>query len=215
VDTGATLNQIEPKLAQLIGLVETFQTAMTSSTGVTSASGSEGHEVRVGSVTADEQVFLFAGMDAIHQLSPDIQGVLGQVFLSRFDYLLEVRARRLEFGKQEFDGMGTLARFTTVQGRPVVSTSLGWLVVDSGAHLMVRFGLRAAEATHEMVTVSGTTRVGTVFSALVIDGRTLWRGNAIAVLHPAETGAAGLMPVSIFKAVYVSNSEGYIVLFAD
>src|SRR5262249_42324094 len=128
LDTGATLNQIEPKLARSIGLTETFQTTLTSSIGVRPAPGSDGHEVTVGSARADAQVFLFAGMDAIHQLSPDIQGVLGQVFLSRFDYLLDVRARRLEFGTQDFDEKGIWARFTSLQGRPVVSTSLGLLV---------------------------------------------------------------------------------------
>ena len=212
LDTGATLNQIEPALAQSIGLTKTFETPLTTSTGITSASGSEGHEVRLGPKSADGQVFLFAGMDAIHQLSSDIQGVLGQVFLSRFDYLLDVRARRMAFGNAALDGKGTRAPFTIVQGRPVVATNLGQLVLDSGAHFMVRFGVRAAEATHEMVTASGTTQVGTVFSKLVIAGRTLWRGDAIAVPRPAESGAEGLLPISVFKTVYVSNSENYVVL---
>jgi hypothetical protein len=212
VDTGATLNQIEPKLAQSIGLTETFQTSLRSSTGVTSTSGSEGHELRVGPITADAQVFLFAGMDAIHQLSFDIQGVLGQVFLSRFDYVLDVRARRMAFGRVEPDGKGTRIAFQLVQGRPLVPTNLGLLVLDSGAHLLVRFGVKAVEATYEMVTVSGRTQLGTVFSTLVIQGRTLWRGDAIAVPQPAEADAAGLLPINLFKTVYVCNSEGYVVL---
>jgi hypothetical protein len=46
----------------------------------------------------------------------------------------------------------------------------------------------------------------------VIGGRTFWHGDAVAIPRPADTGAAGLMPVSLFKAVYVCNSEGYLLL---
>jgi hypothetical protein len=212
LDTGATLNTIDPTLAQSIGLTVAFLTQLTSSTGVTSASGSEGGEIRLGPVTAGDQVFLFTGMDAVHKLSSDIQGVLGQVFLSQFDYLLDVRGGRMEFGKRELHGKGARAPFRIVQGRPVVDTSLGPLVLDSGAHLMVRFGVEATQATAEMVTMSGTMQVGMVFSKLAIDGRTLWRGDAVAVPHTAEAGAAGLLPVSLFKTVYVCNSGRYVVL---
>lgn len=153
-----------------------------------------------------------AGMEAVHKLSPDIQGVLGQVFLSQFDYLLDVRGGRMEFGRRDVDGKGARAGFHIVQGRPVVDTNLGPLVLDSGAHLMVRFGVEANQATAQMVTMSGTTEVGMVFSKLAIGDRTLWRGDAVAVPHTAEAGAAGLLPVGIFKTVYICNSERYVVL---
>jgi len=212
LDTGATLNTIDPKLARLLGMTVTFQTELTSSTGVMPASGSEGGEVRLGPATAGDQVFLFTGMEAVHKLSTDIQGVLGQIFLSQFDYLLDMRAGRMKFGKRQLDGKGARMPFQIVQGRPVVDTSLGPLVLDSGAHLMVRFGVEPTQATAQMVTMSGTTEVGMVFSKLAIDGRTLWRGDAVAVPHTAEAGAAGLLPVSLFKTVYVCNSEHYLVV---
>src|SRR5262249_9076121 len=66
LDTGATLNHLDPKIAESIGLPVTFQTQLTSSTGVTAASGSEGGEIRLGSTTADHQVFLFAGIEGLH-----------------------------------------------------------------------------------------------------------------------------------------------------
>jgi hypothetical protein len=212
LDTGATLNTIDPKLAKSIGMAATFETKLTSSTGVTSAAGSEGGEVRLGPVTAGNQIFLFTGMDALHKLSSDIQGVLGQIFLSRFDYLLGVRAGQMEFGKQESDGNGVRAAFQTVQGRPAIDTSLGRFVLDSGAARMVRFGVASGHATAEMVTMSGTTPVGMIFSTLAIGGQTLWHGDAVAIPHTAEAGAVGLLPVSLFNTVYVCNSERFLVL---
>ena len=45
---------------------------------------------------------------------------------------------------------------------------------------------------------------------LLIDGHAFWRGAALAVPRSAETGAEGLLPVSLFHAVYFSNSEHYV-----
>jgi hypothetical protein len=53
--------------------------------------------------------------------------------------------------------------------------------------------------------------VGMRSSTLAIENRTMWRGDAVAIRNQAEPGVAGLMPVSVFKAIYVCNSEGYVV----
>ena len=137
-----------------------------------------------------------------------------KAFLSRFDYLLDLKGQQIEFGTHEAPEMPAAdarSQFQTVAGRPVVSTSLGSLVFDSGAADLTLFGARATTPTLEMFTMTGTLRVGTAWSKLVIDGRTFWRGDAIVVPHSAETGAAGLLPANLFKAVYVSNSSGYLV----
>ena len=76
LDTGATLNHVEFELAASIGLAATFHTPFSSPTGVASTSGFDGARVRLGPVSAEGQVFLFAGMEAAHELSADIQGVL-------------------------------------------------------------------------------------------------------------------------------------------
>jgi hypothetical protein len=217
VDTGSTLNHLEPRLAQSIGLKPTFRTELTSSAGVTVAAGATGIEVALDSARAEGQTFLFAGIEALHQLSSDLQGVLGQEFLSRFDYLLDLRGKRLEFGKPEVafipaDDRRTRVQLKTVSGRPVVSTSLGALVLDSGTHKVTLFGVAATVLTQGMTTMSGFLKVGTVSRKLLIDGRTVWHGEAVAIPRPAETGVAGLLPVSLFKAVYVCNSEKYLVL---
>lgn len=62
-----------------------------------------------------------------------------------------------------------------------------------------------------MRTITGTAQLGTVVSVLRIADYTFWRGDAAAIPHPAESGIDGLLPVSPFRSVYVSNSKGYIV----
>jgi hypothetical protein len=213
VDTGATMNHIDPKLALSIGLSSTFETKLMGPNGTTTSKGHEGGEVRLGEVTADRQVFLFSGMDLLHEVAGDAQGVLGQVFLSQFDYRLDLEHGRLEFGRVGFDGVGTLAAFhKSAEQLPVVSTSLGAMVLDSGAHAVVRFRVRAVNATQEFVGATGATPTGTVDSKLAIRNHTFWSGDAMAVPHTPQKDVDGLIPLSLFKSVYVNNSESYVVL---
>jgi hypothetical protein len=212
-DTGATLNHLDPAVAQAAGLPVTFHTTLVSSTGTAPAPGSDGGEVGLGPVHADHQTFLFAGIDALRAISPDIQGVLGQAFLSRFDYLIDVRHGRLEF-RTPPPATGTRVPFQRAKGRPLVSTSLGSLLLDTGAPDLIRFGVQAppADGTRTLVTVSGATPVGVLYSTLVIAGRTFWRGEAVAVPRSPERDVDGLLALAPFKAIYVCNSEGYVVL---
>jgi hypothetical protein len=124
--------------------------------------------------------------------------------------MLDLHAKRLEFGKQ--DRNGTRARFTMPNGRTAISTSLGYLVLDSGAARLVLFGVDPDRRSQGyMRTIAGSQRIGMVSSKLVIEGRNIWHGDAVAIPSRTEPGVAGLMPLSLFKTIYVCNSEGYVV----
>lgn len=211
VDTGCSLNHLDKRVADEIGLGETLHTTLTSSTGAAAVSGGSGIEVALDSARAGNRIFLFAGLDRIQRTWPDVKGILGQDFLSHFDYLIDVRARKLEFGPHEFRGRAIRTAYRIDHGRPVVSTSLGWLVLDSGSPRLMRFGIEATRTTLEMRTLTGTAALGTVTSVLRIANNTFWRGDAIAIPHAAESAVDGMLPVSLFRSVYVSNSGGYIV----
>jgi hypothetical protein len=212
LDTGTNVNFIEANLARSIGLTATFRTPLTSSTDATSVSGVDGIEVLLDSAKTEGQKFLFLPLKAIHDITPGIQGVLGQEFLSRFDYTLDLRGKRLEFGKQ--DRNGTHAQFKMINAEPVVSTSLGDLILDSGARQLVLFGVRphiSYGLKGELRTPTGSMQIGLVSGKpLVIEGRKISRGDAVTI--PNRTpGVDGLLPLSLFKAIYFCNSQGYIV----
>jgi hypothetical protein len=212
VDTGTNVNMIDAKLARSIGLKATFRTPLTSSTGATSVSGGNGIEVLLDSAKAEAQEFLFLPLETIHDITPDVQGVLGQEFLSRFDYTLDLRGKRLEFGKQ--DRNGTRAQFKMINAEPVVSTSLGNLILDSGAGQLVLFGIQPNGGyglKGELRTATGSQQIGLVSGKpLIIEGRKISRGDGVAI--PDRTpGVDGLLPLSLFKAIYFCNSQGYVV----
>jgi hypothetical protein len=210
VDTGSNVDLIETELARKIGMKPTFVVDLASSSGKVQTPGSDGNQVTLDSVEAGEQKFLFTGLEAVHKLDPDVRGVLGQWFLSRFDYLLDLRARRLDFGKRERNG--TKAAFTFNNARPVVSTSLGYLILDSGTARLILFGEGSEGGDSGLVkTFTGSQAIGTASRKLVIAGWNAWHGDAVTMSSRTEPGVAGLLPLSFFKAVYVCNSEGYVV----
>jgi hypothetical protein len=213
VDTGTNVDLIETGLAQAVGLKPTFRSELDSSMGVTVVPGADGIEVVLDSARAVEQKFLFLDLDAIHHRWPDVRGVLGQWFLAQFDYLFDLRGKQLVFGKQ--DRRGTRVPFRAINGRLVFSTSLGGLVLDSGADRLVLFGVQpdgGPGGGGELRTVAGSRQIGMVASKpLVIAGQRIWRGDAVAIPSRTETGVDGLLPLGLFKAIYVCNSEGYAV----
>ncbi len=211
VDTGSNVNLIEAGVARKIGMIAAFQVSLASAAGNTATPGSDGNEVALDSVKAGNQKFLFSSLDAIHNSSPDVHGVLGQWFLAQFDYTLNLQARQLEFGKRDLTG--THSPFHMINARPVVSTSLGDLALDSGQSHLVLFGVQAGNGSgYELRTVAGSQVVGKVSSKpLIIDGRRISDGEAIAIPSRPEPGVDGLMPLGAFKAIYICNSEGYVI----
>ncbi len=169
----------------------TFEVDLSSAAGKIPMPGSDGNEVELGAVKANEQKFLFSGMDAIHHLLPDVRGVVGQWFLSGFDYMLDLRGKRLEFGKQNVSGKRSL--FRPLNGRAAFSTRLGDLVLDSGADRLILFGVELDRRGQSYLrTTAGSQIAGTVSSTLSIEGRNIWRGERSGDSERDRTGSGRL-----------------------
>ncbi len=211
VDTGTNVNLIETGLARKIGMNASFQANLASAAGNTSTLGSEGDEITLDLVKAGNQKFLFSSLDAIHNSSPDVQGVLGQWFLAQFDYTLNLQVRQLEFGKRDL--AGPRSTFRMINARPVVSTSLGNLALDSGQAHLVLFGVQPDnDSGYVLRTVAGSQIVGKVTGKpLLVEGRKISNGEAVAIPNRPEPGVDGLLPLGLFKSIYVCNSQGYVV----
>jgi hypothetical protein len=128
------------------------------------------------------------------------------------DSRLEPPDKRLEFGKR--DRNGTRAEFKMINAEPVVSTSLGDLILDSGARQLVLFGIQPGSGyglKGVLRTATGSQQIGLVSGKpLIIEGRRISRGVAVAIPN-CTPGVDSLLPLSLFKAIYFCNSEGYVV----
>jgi hypothetical protein len=210
LDTGSNVNLIETRLARQIGMVALFQISLASAAGTTPSSGSDDNDIDLDSVKAKNQKFLFSSLEAVHNSFPDVHGILGQWFLAQFDYTLDLQARQLIFGKQ--DRIGLRSPIRTINARPVVSSSLGELVIDSGEPRLVLFGVRPDNSSGVLMrTVAGSQIVGKVTGkSLLIEGRRISSGEAVAIPSRPEANVDGLLPAALFKSIYFCNSEGYV-----
>jgi hypothetical protein len=212
LDTGAQTNQLDAAIARQLGLVPTFQVEMATVSGTIPVSGGRIVEVSLGSANASNQEFLFTALDGVHALSVDVQGVLGQEFLSRFDYLLDFARHRLLFGEAASEG-GTRVGFETIDGCPAIETSEGKLVLDSGTNTTILYRPSFSGPEGPVVrTASGTAAVSTIQSLrLNIAGRE-YHLTRTASIPRALLGGDGVLPAGMFHAVFVSNSGKFAVL---
>jgi len=216
LDTGAQTNQVDASVARKLGLAPGFQAEMVTTTGNIHVAGGRVAEVSLGSATASNQEFLFTTLDGAHALSADIKGVLGEQFLSQFDYLLDFTHHRLVIGEATPEG-GNRLSFETVNGCPAIGTSEGKLTLDSGTNVMLLYrqtqSVSAGPNGPAIRTASGTALVSAIQGLLLrIAGREYHPANAAASTRNALLGDDGILPASLFHAVFVGNSGKYLIL---
>lgn len=211
LDTGAQSNQVEASIARKLGLTPTFQTKMDTVSGTIHVAGGRIAEVSLGSARASNQEFLFTAMDGVHALSAQIQGVLGQEFLARFDYLIDFANHRVVFGAGVPEA-GRRVDFERIDGRPAIETSEGKLVLDSGTDTAILFRASSSEPNSRLRTATGPASVSTVHRLSVrIAGREYHPANAASIPR-ASLGEDGELPASLFHAIFFSNSGRYAIL---
>ncbi len=165
----------------------------------------------MGSAAASDQEFLFTDLDGVHALSADIQGVLGQEFLGRFDYLLDFANRRLVFGATAPEG-GSRVGFETIDGRPAIETSEGKMVLDSGTDIAILFRAPSSAAAGRVVTGAGSASASLIQRLRVKIAGQEYRPAKAASVPRAAVREDGEIPASLFHAVFFSNSGKYAIL---
>jgi predicted aspartyl protease len=207
IDTGNGSSLIRPQVAQMLGIPAAYSVDQVTSAGVGRVPVVVIDRVTVGPAL-DRQVEAMVGTVALDA----VDGVLGQSWLVRHNYLLDYKNRRLVLDGPALEGaMKTDLR--SVEGRPAVEARVNGvaldLVVDSGANILVLFEHNARDAggsslltnVQSVGTELGSARVSMAESREV-------RMDAARVASNQLNG--GLLPAIAFRAVYVSNREGFV-----
>jgi hypothetical protein len=210
IDTGNQSNQIDPRLAQKLGLTPTFQVKLYTPSGSSLVPGTKVDKLTLGSSEATAQEFLINNLDGVHALSSDIQGILGQQFLSHFDYTLDFQHQQLTLGDSPATGAHVPLRI--VDGLMAVPTSQGDLVLDSGADTLFLFRESSHAPSSQIRADSGATSAVSIEKVYGLQiGERLYH-PAGAIFHPVPAAThAGLLPANLFHAIFICNSAGYVV----
>jgi predicted aspartyl protease len=213
LDTAGQTNQLESEVAGAIGLKAEFRVELATANGKVMVPGGHVEELEIGGTRVSGQEFLLGSLDAVHALDSTIRGVLGQEFLGKFDYLLDVRNRTLSLGMIA-PARGSRLPLQTIEGRIAMPTNHGRLILDSGVDTMVLFRRLSGGAMRKtMRTASGTAMASTAEpQRLRIQGCGVREVDTVSVPRPDGVVEDGLLPLNVFRAVYVSNSEKFVVV---
>lgn len=235
LDTGTNTTLIATELAERLKLRAIDRIYLITATGSQVVPRSHLHEIVLGSKSVGNVEALFTELRVVRSLDPAISGVLGQNFLSKFNFTLNYRDRHIDF---EDDGAptdvppGNRLHIERNEGKIMVSaegasqsgTKLQF-VLDSGISGLVLFisPARRSELNH-------IQRGNSFIRAFTDTGSDLMRlrrlpflrvGSetfldipaVLALEQQAETRAEdGLLPTSLFRSIYFNNKEGYVIL---
>ena len=207
IDTGAASCLIRPAFAKRLGLFPVYAVEQETVAGVKRVPTAMFDDVRIGLVSDHRVEVMITDVKL-----PGVDGVLGQSWLVRHDYLLDYRGRRLVLDASAPE-RGVRAALRTSDGRPGISADVNGrrqdLVVDSGASVLILFGRSAVAGGSMVLTNSGSVEAETGSARVTIGG------SYNRVLTTAEFSAPpqpGLLPAAAFNSVYISNRDGLVVL---
>ena len=231
LDTGATHTVIDPDLARLLGASVIGEASLTTVSDVRKDRLVRLKQVRVGDSEVSELGAIIDKLDDVKLKAPGIRGVLGEDFLSNFDFLIDYKKRSLRF--DESAPPGERCRFETMghyRGMPTtnrvlieaefmdVSGGKVQLQLDTGAKMPELFPARQDSFPSQpwagsMAFDSGPngTRIHPRITIKV--GSTMIRDlDVVQSRRGVAFDAVGLLPASIFHRIYISHSGGFVVL---
>jgi predicted aspartyl protease len=227
LDTGSASTVIDTGLAQELSLPSAGTTTLMTSGGPADA-GVVKASLAFGAVHAAAVEVVRFPLTALRTVHPSIRGVLGQDVLRRSNWRLDYRHQVVE---QDIDG--SLAESTEgerldlhwVEDRPAVEATFDGhaptaLVLDSAATGIVLFN---ADRSRWHGLARGSTRVKSlaqdvespsVTAAALRIGTVVFDRPSAALVTLDGAPPGGLLPTSMFDAVYFDNDRGAAVVVA-
>jgi len=235
-DTGASSTVIDSELARQLSLSALESESVHTVTGSKTVSRYRVDSLALGPKSVRSLTVLCAEPRDIHAMSPKIRGVLGQNFLSEFDYILNYRDQRIDFeegGEYARKLQGARLPVERDRGRVLVTTKpsspqkrASKLVMDSGATNVVVFTVRTKKADLEIeLDVNGGINASTMVRSQTVStgrlrnleiGTEKFSWLAVRVVDNSEVVAGrpedGLLPTSLFRSIYFNNTQNFVIL---
>jgi hypothetical protein len=229
LDTGTDTTVVDPSIASRLSFVPKERIRVVSLGNESLALRGSIPALSVGPFRVNHVPVLVKDLSGMRKLDPHIEGIVGQNFLSHFNYLIDYRKHLVSF--ESGDEIRNIAdgdhveielsgdrMMISAEARSRRATGLS-LLLDSGAPSLVLLHdaskslniPRQAAALEE--TSDGQVELQTGrMREMVVGSQKL---HDIAVLLPAmEPGVPigdGLLPTVLFSAVYVNNQDGFVI----
>jgi len=235
LDTGANVTIITPELAQRVAIRPTARVSLITIAGSQVVPYSHLPSLSLGPRTAENLEVIHSSLPEMRSLCSSISGVLGQNFLSQFNYSLNYQNRRIEFEQARPEDHPAAERLPVEQldgrllitARPSSSKKKAFkLVLDSGVSMLIIFEttskplkLDLKQGEDRFLTASTTLGSRTLPVAKLPTlqlGRIKLSDLPVALVDgiPGENGGFGhgLLATSFFSSIFFNNREGYVIL---
>jgi len=217
LDTGSQSTALKSQVAHRLRLDPAYRVTLESATGSQVVPGTKVRQITVGPFKVEDIEVLW--YDLQDTLDDHVDGILGQNFLSRFDFLLDFKHCELTLGPPSGLAdrvMGERIPFRNDEGRmavPLRFSSRGRpsdFVLDSAAPaLFLPPGLSEAFDTEGSTRLSTNTGEETVRRGIV---RTFFIGGSAFHNVPAVIQKTPLLPATLFDSIYVNSGSNYVVI---
>jgi hypothetical protein len=241
LDTGSQLTVLEPSLAEQLALQNVGSIGIVSVAAHSTATLAAVESIQVGTNEVGPTQAAVLDLAAIQSANPEVRGVLGQDFLAHFDLLIDQPHMLLCFDQsgrmqRELDGehiplLPSSADSSAVLiTEPVLIAALfegggsgpAILKLDCGGNVPVLFqskqsGLKGSDKIREGSALGRRTTLSLRATSprnVVIGTRRLHR---VTFLTPtssaglARSGEDGLLPTTLFKRVFISNRDRFVI----
>ncbi|MGA3009019.1 MAG: retropepsin-like aspartic protease [Terracidiphilus sp.] len=229
LDTGADTTLVDTALAKKLALPTLQSGNLTTIVGTQTVATNWLSRLAVGGAQLDHLRVFQVDLTSLHRIDSRIAGVVGQDFLSHFNYLLDYRAQSVRFEEgnevqNEIDGDPVpieahenrmiLAADADLQGRAHLR-----LLLDSGTNTLVLMGpvsqrlrcMAEEDGIATSYTGAAPARFGRVDLTVASHAFSNLPVNLETDAAPKSVGD-GLLPLVLFRAIYVNNSRSFVVL---
>jgi predicted aspartyl protease len=230
LDTGADTTIVDNSIAGKLGFAALDAIRQSTLTGSQMVERGTITSLSAGPVETDHLLVLVENLAAVRRIDAHIVGIVGQNFLSHFNYLLDYHKRllRIEEGSEIASILqGDRVPIEVWENRMMVtaeaqsrSRAAIRLMLDSGANSLVLLSsasnaldLRGKQTTTETTTMGYSAMKTGLVGSLTVGSETL--RNLVATLpsiDPSERIGDGLLPTALFDKVYVNNRACFVVL---
>jgi len=226
IDTGSTSTIVSERLAASLGLMPYATTTTLTVTGSYRATVVTLPPLTIAGETFAGTTASVAPLTALRDVDPLLEGILGQDVLGRVNWLLDYRRKLLTLDSADRlsgDVTGSRIAARLIEARPVVETAAAGagvlrLVLDSAATHVLLFGNNSPTMVTQSALLATNARTASVTTARwphLLLGRLRFTDVPVVLIPaPATAGENGLLPTSLFSAVYFDNHHAEVVLNA-
>jgi hypothetical protein len=231
LDTGTDTTILDIALAHKLSLVLSDRMTLTTLSGTQTLARGSVSSLALETTVVQNLEVLVQDLGEIRKLDSHIDGIVGENFLSHFNYLLDYgrRSIRIETGNELGDSIqGDRVQLETSGGKILVPCELLStgrtklrLLLDSGVNGIVLFRGLQSPATAFQARWSDTNSrgnasgIGMVRADALVVGTQQFRDITLGFLparpEDRERIEDGLLPTALFRALYVNHSEGFII----